>query len=116
MYSSITQTAESIRSEVHAADSKLSSSITQTANSISLEVSSVDSRLSSSITVTQGEVAIKANKVTVDALQTSITNLTTGVTTATSLRVTNLVAGGNGCSWFTVHATNGIFKLLGTYD
>ena len=116
MYSSITQTAESIRSEVHAADSKLSSSITQTANSISLEVSSVDSRLSSSITVTQGEVAIKANKVTVDALQTSITNLTTGVTTATSLRVTNLVVGGNGCSWFTVHATNGIFKLLGTYD
>jgi hypothetical protein len=113
--SSITQTAESIQSEVHAADSKLSSRITQTANSIKLEVSSVDSRLSSSITLTQGEVAIKADTVTVDAVGTRITNLITGVTTATQLSTNYLYAYQNfnyknvSCTWVnkTVKDSNG---------
>jgi hypothetical protein len=49
-------------------------------------------------------------------MNTRIDNLIAGASAFTSLRATNAVIGGNGCSWFNVEAKNGIFKLLGTYD
>jgi phage minor structural protein len=125
--SSVTITSQgtqisALRTDVNSQGQRITtaeSRITVNATSITSEVTdrtNADNVLSSRITQTATEITLKADKVTVDALQTSITNLTTGVTTASSLRVTNLVVGGNGCSWFTVNATNGIFKLLGTYD
>lgn len=62
------------------------------------------------------EIELRAKTITLNALQTTVNNLMTGVTTAQSLRVTRLVVKGNGCDWFTVNASNGIFRLLGTYD
>ena len=64
----------------------------------------------------ESAITLKADTVTVDAVRTEISNLKTGVTTASLLRTSILVVGGYGCSWFTVRANNGIFKLLGTYD
>ena len=62
------------------------------------------------------EIELRAKIITLDALQTTVKNLMTGVTTAQSIRVTRLVVKGNGCDWFTVNANNGVFRLLGTYD
>ena len=62
------------------------------------------------------EIELRAKIITLDALQTMVKNLMTGVTTAQSIRVTRLVVKGNGCDWFTVNANNGVFRLLGTYD
>ena len=62
------------------------------------------------------EIELRARTITLNALQTTVNNLMTGVTTAKSLRVTRLVVKGSGCDWFTVNANNGIFRLLGTYD
>jgi len=90
--SRITQTAEAITSEVTratSAEASMNSRITQTADSITSEVTARtngDQQLSSRITQTANEITLKANKVTVDALQTSISNLTTGATTAQYLK------------------------------
>ncbi|MBQ9301295.1 MAG: phage tail protein [Clostridia bacterium] len=97
----------------------LYSRISQNATSITSEVTarvSGDSSLSSLIEQNASSIRLKASQVTVDALRTDISNLKTGATTAGTIRVTNLVVGGNGCSWFHVTAENGVFKLLGTYD
>lgn len=65
---------------------------------------------------TAEEIELRAKTITLTALQTKVNNLMTGVSTAQSLRVTNLVVKGHGCDWFTVRADNGIFRLLGYYD
>ena len=72
IYSSITQTAESIRSEVHSTASQLGSSITQTATSIRAEVHAADSKLSSSITQTAESIRSEVHA-TASQLSSSIT-------------------------------------------
>ena len=59
--SSITQTASSIRSEVNAAKSTIYSSITQTASQIRAEVSNVQAGLNSSITQTASSIRSEVN-------------------------------------------------------
>lgn len=106
LYSRITQNSDSITAEVTratGAETTLSGRITVTATEISTEVTdrtNADSALSSRITQNANSITLKANKVTVDAIQTEISNLKTGVTTASFLKATTMSAGtfylGNG--------------------
>lgn len=83
-----------------------------TADAVSIEVTEARGNQ----TRLAGNISLRARQIDLEAVQTNINNLATGVTTASTLRVTNLVVGGNGCSWFRVNANNGTFRLLGTYD
>ena len=130
LYSRITQTASSIKAEVSKKVDKTTyeAYVKVTAKSIESKVSA--GNISSTINQTAQSVTIKASKIDLDgiveatelnALKASVNNLnacisTTGTATATTIRVTTLVVKGYGCSWFTVKANNGNFKLLGTYD
>lgn len=97
----IAMNAEEITSKV--SKGAIASTINQTAQSVLIQASKIN--LSGYVTASQ-----------LSATQADIDNLKTGASTASTLRVTNLVVKGNGCDWFTVNATNGTFKLLGTYD
>ena len=75
---------------------RLVGGITVNATSITSEVTdrtNADNVLSSRITQTATEITLKADKVTVDAINTNISNLTTGVTTASFLKATTMSAG-----------------------
>ena len=95
--SRITQTADAITAEVTratGAETTLSSRITVNATSITTEVTdrtNADNVLSSRITQTATEITLKADKVTVDALETQINNLTTGTTEASFIKASLLV-------------------------
>lgn len=70
----------------------------------------------SRIRQTEDEIELKADKVTVTALRTTINNLFSGVSVASSIRVTNLVVKQCGCDWMRISASNGIFWALCTRD
>ena len=119
LYSVISATAESVRSELYAADSRLFSKITQTATEIRAEVTSATSNLQAQITVngeaitskvsagdiastinqTAQSVLISASKINLTGYVTAtefnaekarFDNLTSGLTTASSLSAMNM--------------------------
>ena len=66
-------------------------------------------------------ILLSADKIEVDGLllTTQIQGINahfTGAVAVPSMRVTNLVAAGYGCSWVRVIGSNGTFWVLGTYD
>lgn len=117
--SRITQTADAITAEVTratGAESSLSSRITVTSTEISTEVTdrqSADSSLSSRITQNANSITLKANIVTVDSIQTQLTNLIAGdasfsVCRGTQGNFSTIYLGGSQLSknTYTINGTN----------
>lgn len=125
LHSQVTQTAAAITSEVtraQGAETTLSSTITQTASSIRSEVSAVDGRVSSleltvdGITLSGNTITIKGNSINLtgvvyaddlNAVDAKISNLVSGVTTATllktnTLQCTSLSFNGDSARWGTI--------------
>ena len=93
----------------------LYSRMTRTAEGLESVVGRVNGH-ESRIRQTEDEIELKADKVTVTALRTTINNLFSGVSVASSIRVTNLVVKQCGCDWMRISASNGIFWALCTRD
>lgn len=105
VYSSIVQTASQIRSEVRNVRSNLESSITQNANEISLRVKKGE--IASTINQTAQGVLISASRINLegyvtatelDAEKARFDNLTSGATTAATLK-TNLLSASTGFNY-----------------
>lgn len=105
VYSSIVQTASQIRSEVRDVRNNLESSITQNANEISLRVKKGE--IASTINQTAQSVLISASRINLegyvtatelDAEKARFDNLTSGATTAATLK-TNLLSASTGFNY-----------------